>query len=613
MIPSVSNPSPPQAKNTNTPSTTNAAEIPSAANIAGLVALGLCIAASVMLVAQHFTSMLLPGCGAGSACAELTSGRWGRVPVVGLPVSFAGLAYFLAAVIAWIGARRDGVSPRFRWLIRLGALTSIFYVVVMVVEASFCVYCTAAHIGNLAFWLVAERASPSRGVSWRQPVTVVAVFVVATGLLAGTDSIWTKRVGEAAEAERQSSTSEIINRPPSAPGAAFTGRYLQGPEKAQVRIVIYSDYQCPDCRRIEAQARQILAERDDVSFSAKHFPMSNLCNKYTRSNRHPNACWAARAAETAGMLRGSDGFFEMHRLLFDRGGSFTDAELDDFLTDLAYDVTEFKLLMQSAKVDSLIRQDIDEARALGLHYTPMVFVNGVEMKGFTAENALINTVHDVIATNPEPRGAEFDQPPMAAVKYVDDWRDQPARFADELDGAWSRGPDDATVHVLVCSDLSSRFTPVVDAEIRALMEKRDDVRYSFLHYPVNQACNPKVSKTTNPMACLASQAAEAAGILDGDEGYWRMYDWIVANAGGLSEESIATAATDLGLDPEALLSAMASPEVQTAIRDDATTASRIGVRRAIPAVYVNSKSVPRWRLKGADILGAIADEAANQR
>ena len=141
--------------------------------------------------------------------------------------------------------------------------------------------------------------------------------------------------------------AEVTPETPEAPAEpeGFTGRYRIGPEVAPVRVVVISDYQCPDCNTVEDQIREVLDEYKDtgkLSFSAKHFPMSNSCNRYLGSNNmHPNACWAARAAETAGRLRGNEGFMEMHRWLFARKGSFTDAELRQGLVELGYEPNEF--------------------------------------------------------------------------------------------------------------------------------------------------------------------------------------------------------------------------------------------------------------------------------
>src|SRR6185295_4441596 len=93
---------------------------------------------------------------------------------------------------------------------------------------------------------------------------------------------------------------------PPAPAAAppitiptlFTGRYRMGPEVAPIRVVMFTGYQCPDCRKMEPQVEELLKTRKDVSISIKHFPFCPDCNRHTPMMQ-PNGCWAARAAEAA--------------------------------------------------------------------------------------------------------------------------------------------------------------------------------------------------------------------------------------------------------------------------------------------------------------------------
>ncbi len=74
-----------------------------------------------------------------------------------------------------------------------------------------------------------------------------------------------------------------------------------------------TDYQCIDCQKVEREIEEILASRSDVSLSVKHYPMCAEaapgvpCNPYVKQTLHANACWAARAAEAAGILKGDQG------------------------------------------------------------------------------------------------------------------------------------------------------------------------------------------------------------------------------------------------------------------------------------------------------------------
>jgi hypothetical protein len=154
-----------------------------------------------------------------------------------------------------------------------------------------------------------------------------------------TDAETPDGLGEvSARAEDAAETSPLVNflaflcmalglpNPPQADGASsaerFTGRYLYGPEEAPIRIVIFAGYQCQDCYTIEQQLVSLMQTRSDINVSMKHFPFCKDCNPYMSRTMHANGCWAARAAEAAGILWGKDGFWKMHQHLFSKRGSF---------------------------------------------------------------------------------------------------------------------------------------------------------------------------------------------------------------------------------------------------------------------------------------------------
>ncbi len=134
-----------------------------------------------------------------------------------------------------------------------------------------------------------------------------------------------------------------------------------GPEVAPIRIVMFTGYQCPDCRKMEPQVAELLKSRKDISVSIKHFPFCPDCNRHTPTNMQANGCWAARAAEAAGILKGTDGFKKMHEWLFSRAGSFTNVELSAKLAELGWDANEFTMTMQGPTTLRNVQTDIEEA------------------------------------------------------------------------------------------------------------------------------------------------------------------------------------------------------------------------------------------------------------
>ncbi len=626
-----------------------AGEIPGWLYLAAAAALLLASIMSGLLVLDHLGGLSLPGCGKGSACAQAAASVWGKVPYINWPVAFLGFAYFFAALIAWLGAKQ-GIPPAFRHLVRFGAAISVGFVLVIFFGDYHCWYCLGAHAGNFLFWVCLELVRGPLVGSRRPLAAVTVVFILTSIALAGAE-VRLRRLADAKqEKDLDESTAQIIaastQKHPSSGGlpvtetersagatppdprdstaatsaetpdadrfpGGFTGRWLSGPEKAPVRLVMLTDYQCVDCNRIEDEVRKMMSERTDVSLSIKHFPMCSDCNpSFKDYNMHPNACWAARAAEAAGILRGNDGFWQMHHWLFDRKGGFTNLELDQGLRDLGYDPAEFVKVMNSQETLARVQSDIEEGIWLGLHFTPMAFINGVELKGVFAVQAIPRAVAAVAARNPPPMGHENDHPPPALDKCVDDWREAAVVRIPPDAVPWPKGPDNARIKIVMWGDYQETWTPKADGIIRQWMAGRTDTQYVFRHFPFNQACNPEIPRTAHPQACRASQAAAAAGKLGAVDGYWKMHEWLMTHQADFSDETIRRAAAEMGFDADTFFAAMNSPEVKAAIEGDCKTGKPMLYRGGIPTIYVNGKVLPRWRLENRFILERVLNEAA---
>lgn len=634
----------------------------------GAVLLLVAVGTSVMLVLENIGGISLPGCGPGSGCAEAAVSVWGNVPYIDWPVSFLGLAYFLGALVVWAGGR-SGVSTAFRYLVRFGALTSVGFMIVMFVEHHVCQYCVAVHLANLAFWIVMETTRTSSAAPGRSLAALCGVFLVVSAVLGVIEWRARQELNERGERELGEDITNIIaateraavaatqaaggETPATAPGVAathpappvadttapasaaapaeqtasqddypfkdgFRGRYLHGPEKAAVRIVMLTDYQCRDCLRIENEVRTVLAQHDNVSLSIKHYPFCQACNPQVNRTLHPNACWAARAAEAAGIMWGDEGFFKMHFWLFDNKGLFTSTEqLEDAVRAIGYDPAGFVKVVTSDETLQRVQADIEEGALLGLFQTPMIFINGVEMRSWYATNAVVRAVEAVLAQQPEPQTHAHDHPPLALDKLIGDWREQRVRRMPPDQWPWALGAEDAKVRIDLYGDYQEPTTAEVNGIVRDWMRGRDDVRYTFRHYPFNKDCNQVLSvDTKHPQACWAARAAEAAGRLEGNDGYWRMHEWLLAHQDSLTDEALRAAAVELGFDPDALFAAMQQPDVLAAIQDDCAAAKRLGLQ-AIPQIHVNEKFILRWRFQGPEmgrkVLEGIFEEAAAGR
>lgn len=149
--------------------------------------------------------------------------------------------------------------------------------------------------------------------------------------------------------------------------------HLKGNPDAPVKLVEYSDFQCPACAAFQPVVAEILAEfGDSVSFEYRHFPLMQI---------HPLAEPAARAAEAAGQ---QDKFFEFHDLLFANQATWSKSSnpgqfFTQYATELGLDLEQFARQQRASVLQKHVRAQFDEARSLGLTGTPSFYLNGHKM------------------------------------------------------------------------------------------------------------------------------------------------------------------------------------------------------------------------------------------
>lgn len=373
---------------------------------------GASLAAALVLSLRQLGRLRLPGCGAGGGCDELTGGRWGKIG--GWPVSFLGTAFFAALwAFALSAGWREPLPGLLLLAVAAGGAGSLFFIGVMAAWGHVCPYCIAVHTGNLAACGLLSATGAWQFLGGHGVVGAVVglgVFAATALLLGSAQTVAREASAARREREFQRSLRRIrrhLHRSKRHPGLdPVVGRWWRGPLNAPVRLVVFSDYQCPDCRRAELQLRDALAGRCDVSVGYKHFPLSRECNPRVRSpGDHRHACRAARIAETAGRLGQTDGFLRMHAWLFRRKAEFTDEELAEALPGLGFtDVATFFRVSNDPAIAEQVKRDVEEGQSLRLAGTPALFVNGVPLQGATADRAVLRLVEAVGQGNAQQNG-----------------------------------------------------------------------------------------------------------------------------------------------------------------------------------------------------------------
>lgn len=142
-----------------------------------------------------------------------------------------------------------------------------------------------------------------------------------------------------------------------------------GPKDAPVKIVEFTDYQCPFCGKARPTVNQVLAEyKGKVRYVLRDFPLSF----------HKDSSKAHEAARCAGE---QDKYWDMNKKLFDNQMAIKPEDLKKYAEDLKLKMDKFDQCLESGKYADVIKQNQEYGEKVGVSGTPAFFINGRMISG----------------------------------------------------------------------------------------------------------------------------------------------------------------------------------------------------------------------------------------
>ena len=174
-----------------------------------------------------------------------------------------------------------------------------------------------------------------------------------------------QRRSEYVRALRAQSGVKVFIADPTAAGVDPGKGFARGEEKAPVKIVEFSDFQCPFCKAATTTMHQLMDQyAGKVRWVFRDFPIASI---------HP---LAPKAHEAARCAAEQEKFWQYHDLLFERSPLLTPAELKRYARELNLDGDAFDRCFDSGKYQSVVAADVEEGQRLGISGTPAFFING---------------------------------------------------------------------------------------------------------------------------------------------------------------------------------------------------------------------------------------------
>jgi len=346
-----------------------------------------------------------------------------------VPVAFLGLAYYSVLGVWLFGVGRPSVERRWIHIIPLalivfGLMGSGYFLYVMFTKLEqWCPWCLITHIINLfvaasvlllfprdaradvkevaegkkkperAVGAAAVRACPSARLACTTLLAIVLVIASEAQML-GRQNLNKTATSLQANFNRCVDAVKRIQ----ASGRALLADWedgascdieIRGNDPIRLRntdagpswtVVVFSDFECPSCRRFAGFLEQNVEPLFDGRLRTvfKHYPLDPKCNGRVRLPTHPHACDAAKIAESARLLGGNEAFWRAHDYLFNHRDAIHEGTIasDDVARAINIDPAMLRQAMTSGEIQERVDGDVAQAAHCALTGTPGVFVNG---------------------------------------------------------------------------------------------------------------------------------------------------------------------------------------------------------------------------------------------
>ena len=197
------------------------------------------------------------------------------------------------------------------------------------------------------------------------PVSIVVAGVLIAGAVWFNPSRETARIAPSDDGVNKGVAQALKGGSAMRPVGA--NDHVRGNPEASVKIVEYSDLECPFCKRFHATMQQVMEEygkNGKVAWICRHFPLDAL---------HSKARKEAEATECANELGGSTAFWKYMDRLFEvtpSNNGLESPQLPAIAEYIGLNRGAFTTCLDSGKFADYVANDLKDAQAAGGSGTP---------------------------------------------------------------------------------------------------------------------------------------------------------------------------------------------------------------------------------------------------
>jgi protein-disulfide isomerase len=339
---------------------------------------------------------------------------------------------------------------------------------------------------------------------------------------------------------------------------------MWGKRDAPVTIVVFSDFQCPFCSRVEPTLDQVKSTYgpDKVRIIWKNQPLSF----------HDKAKPAAEAAQTVFMLKGNDAFWKFHDLAFKNQKDLGPDAYEKWAQQAGVDPAKFKAELASKKASKKVDEDQQLANKVGANGTPAFRINGVELSGAQPFDKFKEVIDKELGKAQAKIAAGTPKDKIYVEMSKENYKAAPQRKDDDEEKeddktVWKvpvgkspqLGKPDAIVTIVEFSDFQCPYCKRVEDTLKKVRETYGDkVRLVWKHEPL----------PFHPRAEPASELSLEARAQKGEKGFWDAHDKLFEIQPKLEDADLEKAAADLGLNVDKVKAAIKDKKYKKEIDAD---------------------------------------------
>lgn len=367
-------------------------------------------------------------------------------------------------------------------------------------------------------------------------------------------------------------------KPPS-PAVADTDSYQiavlssdpqRGLDDALVTLVVWGDFECPFCARVQPTLQQLTHEYGtDLRIVWKDNPLGF----------HARAKPAATLARAAFEQGGDAAFWMAHDLLYQSQADLSDAALERIARQVGVPWKKVQAAIQTNRYGNLFEDSQALAADFEARGTPYFFINGRRLSGAQPIAAFKELVDEQLALakglveSGVARGKVYEQIMAGATPAP---KPERRNVAAPTRSNPSRGAQRPKVLIQAFEDFECPFCARAKSTLDEIVKQHPEVQVVYRHMPL----------PFHAHAMLAAEASHEVFLQQGNRGFWKYHDKLLENQKALTRADLERYAALQGVDMGRLRSALDQGIHRAHVEADMQVAKDAGVK-GTPAFTVN--------------------------